>query len=161
DLQAREMKTLIEEAGRDYVGSCLDSGNPVWALEDPHLTLETLAPYVLTTHIRDSAVWEEPGKGIAGHWTALGDGNVGIDRWVKPFAGLCPGRPLPLEIIITRQPRIHNYQDPSFWDAFPSTPASEFARFLRLAREGKPHHPPDLPAGVRPDTPQYKSFLVD
>ncbi|HYM13169.1 MAG TPA: sugar phosphate isomerase/epimerase, partial [Bryobacterales bacterium] len=39
DLQAREMKTLIEEAGRDFVGSCLDSGNPVWAIEDPHLTL--------------------------------------------------------------------------------------------------------------------------
>lgn len=161
DLQAREMKTLIEEAGRDYVGSCLDSGNPVWAAEDPHLTLETLAPYVLTTHVRDSALWEEPGKGIAVHWTAMGDGNVGIDRWVNRFAELCPGRPLSLEIIITRQPRIHNYLDPAFWDAFPSTPAWEFARFLRLARQGAPHHPPELPAGVRPDTPQYKSFLVE
>src|SRR5262245_42896045 len=82
DLQAREMKMLIEEAGRDYVGSCLDSGNPVWTIEDPHLTLETLAPYVLTTHIRDSAVWEEP-RGIAVQWTAMGEGNVAIDRWVK------------------------------------------------------------------------------
>jgi hypothetical protein len=26
------------------------------ALEDPHVTLETLAPYVLTSHVRDSAV---------------------------------------------------------------------------------------------------------
>ena len=39
DMQARELKTLVEEAGRDFVGVCLDSGNPLWTLEDPHLTL--------------------------------------------------------------------------------------------------------------------------
>ena len=55
DLQARELKRLIEEAGADFVGACLDAGNPVWAIEDPHLTLETLAPYVVTSHVRDSA----------------------------------------------------------------------------------------------------------
>jgi len=159
DLQAREMKTLLEEAGRDFAGSCLDSGNPVWAIEDPHLTLETLAPYVLTTHIRDSAVWEEP-AGVAVAWTALGEGTIGIDRWVRRFAELCPGRPLALEIIVTRQPRIHRYQEPSFWNAFPSTPAWEFARFLRLARQGSPRRPADPPAGAAPGTPEYKAFLV-
>jgi sugar phosphate isomerase/epimerase len=51
DMQAREVKMLIEEAGKDFVGSCLDSGNPLWTIEDPHLTLETLAPYVLTSHV--------------------------------------------------------------------------------------------------------------
>lgn len=159
DLQAREMKTLIEGAGRDFVGSCLDSGNPVWAIEDPHLTLETLAPYVLTTHIRDSAVWEEP-KGIATQWTAMGEGTIGIDRWVARFAELCPGKPLSLEIIVTRQPRIHNYLDPSFWNAFPSTPAWEFARFMRLARQGSPRYPAEPSASVKPDSPEYKAFLV-
>jgi hypothetical protein len=28
DMQAREVKALIEEAGKDFVGSCLDTGNP-------------------------------------------------------------------------------------------------------------------------------------
>ncbi len=158
DLQAREMKMLIEEAGRDFVGSCLDSGNPVWAIEDPHLTLETLAPYVLTTHARDSAVWEEA-AGIAVQWTAMGDGTIGIDRWVKRFAELCPGKPLSLEIIVTRKPRVHNYQDPAFWDLYRSTPAWEFARFLRLARQGSPRYPPE-PPGIKPDAPEYKAFLV-
>ena len=150
DLQAREMKALIEEAGRDFVGSCLDSGNPVWAIEDPHLTLETLAPYVLTSHVRDSAVWEDP-AGIAVQWTPMGEGTIGIDRWVARYAELCPGKPLSLEIIVTRQPRIHNYLDPGFWDAFGGTPASEFARFLRLARHGAPRYPPEPPAGVTPE----------
>ena len=48
DMQGRELKSLIDGAGSDFVGACLDSGNPLWAVEDPHLTLETLAPYVLT-----------------------------------------------------------------------------------------------------------------
>lgn len=30
DMQAWEVKTLIEAAGKDYVGSCLDTGNPIW-----------------------------------------------------------------------------------------------------------------------------------
>ena len=45
DLQAREMKMMIEAVGKDVMGVCLDSGNPVWMLEDPHFTLETLIPY--------------------------------------------------------------------------------------------------------------------
>ncbi len=159
DLQAREMRTLIEEAGRDFAGSCLDSGNPVWAIEDPHFTLETLAPYVLTTHVRDSAVWEEP-RGIAVQWTAMGEGTVGIDRWVKRYDELCPGKPLSLEIIITHQPRFHPYLEPSFWDVYRGTPASELARFLRLAKQGSPHYPPE-PLGIQPDTPAYKAFLVE
>ncbi len=81
DMQAREVKALIEAAGKDFVGSCLDSGNPVWAIEDPLLTLEILGPYVVTTHIRDSAVFEHP-RGAAVQWVALGG-----------FPVLC--RPLP------------------------------------------------------------------
>src|SRR4051812_4873499 len=47
DVQAREMKAAIEAIGADVIGVCLDSGNPVWMLEDPHTTLETLIPYAL------------------------------------------------------------------------------------------------------------------
>jgi sugar phosphate isomerase/epimerase len=30
DMQAPELKQLIEESGKDFVGACLDSGNPLW-----------------------------------------------------------------------------------------------------------------------------------
>jgi len=146
DLQAREMKMLIEEAGTDFVGCCLDSGNPVWAIEDPHLTLETLAPYVLTTHVRDSAVWEES-EGIAVQWTALGEGTIGFGRWLARFAQLCPGKPLSLEIITSHPPRLHRCFETAFWTAYPSMPAWEFARFVKLAREGKPPAPAPQASG--------------
>ncbi len=139
DMQARELKGLIEEAGKDFVGACLDSGNPLWTIEDPHLTLETLAPYVVTSHVRDSAVWRSE-RGAAVAWTRMGDGNIGIDDYVRNYAALCPGKPLSLEVIVTG-PRNFNYHDPKFWDAYRKTPAWEFARFVTLVERGAPRPP--------------------
>jgi sugar phosphate isomerase/epimerase len=141
DMQARELKILIEESGKDFVGACLDSGNPLWTLEDPHLTLETLSPYVLTSHIRDTAVWAVP-EGAAVSWVRMGEGNVGIDEYVRKYIRLCSGRALSLEVIVVPQPRIFAYHDAKFWDPYRKTPAWEFARFLKLVDGGKPHPNP-------------------
>lgn len=136
DMQARELKMLIEEAGRDFVGACVDSGNPLWTMEDPHLTLEVLHPYALTSHVRDSAVWRVK-EGAAVRWVRMGEGNVGIDSYVRKYAELCPGRALSMECIVTG-PRIFAYRDAKFWDAYRHTPAWEFERFIAIAEEGKP-----------------------
>src|SRR5439155_1860681 len=137
DMQARELKMLIEEAGKDFVGACLDSGNPLWTLEDPHLTLETLAPYVLTSHVRDTAVWRDQGR-VAVQWVRMGEGNIGIRDYAKKYRELCPGRAFSLEVIVT-QPRLFAYGEPKFWEPYRKTPAWEFARFLALSDKGQPH----------------------
>ena len=137
DMQASELKRLIEEAGSDFVGACLDSGNPLITLEDPHFSLETLAPYVLTSHVRDTAVWLTD-KGAAAAWVRMGEGNVGIDEFVRQYVALCPGRALSLEIIISPQPRPFPFHEPDFWDAYRAVPAWQFARFLKIAAAGKP-----------------------
>src|SRR4051794_11212310 len=64
DMQAWELVSLIEEAGKEYVGATLDSGNATWTMEDPLASLETLGPDTLSTGIRDSMIWEyeEGGK---------------------------------------------------------------------------------------------------
>lgn len=136
DLQARELKTLIEESGKDVIGACIDSGNPVWALEDPHLTLETLHPYILTSHVRDSQLWRTP-EGIAVRWTRMGEGNVDIAGWVRKYQQLCPGKALSMEIIVTGA-RNYAVFDRKFWEGYKNTPAWEFSRFLAIADKGKP-----------------------
>jgi sugar phosphate isomerase/epimerase len=145
DMQAHELKQLIEESGKDFVGACLDSGNPCWTLEDPHVTLETLHPYVLTSHVRDSAVWRVP-EGAAVSWVRMGQGNVAIDEYCRKYAELCPGRALSLESIVT-SPRVFAFRDAKFWDAYRDVPAWAFARFLEIADRGQPHaaepRPPD------------------
>jgi sugar phosphate isomerase/epimerase len=137
DMQGREVKTIIEESGKDYVASCLDAGNPLWVVEHPLVTLETLAPYVVTTHLRDSILFEHP-RGAAGQWVALGDGNVDFVEFTRRFRELCPRSSMQLEIITGRPPRIIPYLEQDFWKAFPKTPAAEFARFVALAKTGKP-----------------------
>ena len=145
DLQAREMKMMIEAVGKDVMGVCLDSGNPVWMLEDPHFTLDTLIPYAETCHVRDSAVWKVP-EGIAVRWVNMGDGNVDIDGWIKKFIQAKPGLPIIFENLVSGNPRIHKIYDPAFWDNWRQTPAWEFSRFLAVAEKGTPK-----PAVPRPE----------
>jgi sugar phosphate isomerase/epimerase len=151
DMQARELKSLIEAAGKDFVGACLDSGNPCWTIEDPHLTLDTLYPYVLTSHIRDSAVWRVP-EGAAVAWVRMGEGNVDIEGYCRKYATLCPGKALSIESIVTGG-RVYPYRDPKFWDAYRNTPAWEFQRFVEIAERGKargiPAKPPDRETAQR------------
>ncbi len=136
DMQARELKMLVETAGTDFVGVCIDSGNAPWAIEDPHLTLDILAPHVLTSHMRDSAVWNTP-AGVVAQWTRMGEGNVDIARYIRTYVEKCPGRAASLELIMHRQ-RTFDYHDDQFWAAYPATPAREFARFLTRAEKGEP-----------------------
>ena len=134
DMQARELKSLVEKAGPGFVGVCLDSGNPLWTIEDPHLTLEVLHPYVLTSHVRDSMVWNV-GQGAAVTWVPMGRGNVDIDSYVRKYGELCPGKALSLESIVFG-PKILPYRDPAFWDAYRKTPAWEFERYVAIAERG-------------------------
>lgn len=155
DMQAREVKTIIVESGPDFVASCLDTGNPIWCIEDPFVTLETLAPYVVTTHVRDSAVFEAP-RGAAGQWVALGDGCLDLPRFVEQFRKLCPKSSMQLEIITGRPPLLLPYLEADFWKAFPKMPAAEFARFLALVKSGHPF----MGAMVIEDVPNQKAPVM-
>ncbi len=160
DLQSHQLKMLVEEAGTDYAGALYDAGNATWTLEDPLTALETLAPYLLTTGIRDSALWQTP-EGAAVQWVAMGDGNAGIERVARRFAELCPGKTFCLEIINTRSPRMFPYRRDEFWANYRDVPAWVFARFERLAESGEVYgKTPAGPAGVDEKSAAFRRFLV-
>lgn len=135
DLQAWELAELIEEAGKDYVGATIDSGNATWTLEDPVRNLEILGPYAVSSGIRDSMVWEYE-EGAKVQWTAMGDGCVDLKTYVRRFAEICPGTPIQLEII-SGFARPFPYLQPDFWKPYPRARASDFAAFLALAKRGR------------------------
>ena len=141
DLQARQLRALVEEAGTDYVGTLLDSGNATWTLEDPFHTMEVLAPLALTTGIRDSRIWIEDGT-VNVMWVPMGKGNVGIGRWAKRFSELRPDLAFSLEIINLRAPRKFPVNDEGFWEHYRDVPAWVYERFLSIARSGEPYSPP-------------------
>jgi sugar phosphate isomerase/epimerase len=137
DFQARELKALVEDVGPDILGICLDSGNPLWMMEDPHLTLEMLGPYTLVSHVRDTAVWRVP-EGVAVRWVNMGDGNVDIDGWIRKLLVMKPGLPITFENIVSGAPRIIRAFEAATFADYPKMPAVELARFLALAEKGKP-----------------------
>ncbi len=140
DLQALQLRALVEEAGTSYVGTLLDAGNATWTLEDPMHTLEVLAPLALTTGIRDSRIWLEDGQAHV-MWVPLGQGNVGVGRWATRLRELRPDLAFSLEMINLRAARAFAVNDPSFWDHYRDVPAWVYEGFMRLARAGSPHTP--------------------
>ena len=145
DMQAWELVTLIEAAGKDYVGATMDTGNATWTLEDPMEVLETLGPYTASTGLRDSMVWEYA-EGAWVQWVATGDGLVDWKAFFQRFAVLCPGVPANFEVI-SGIPRNFPYLKESFWKTFPKARASDFARFVAMAKRGHQIQPPGRTSG--------------
>jgi 3-oxoisoapionate decarboxylase len=138
DLLCWETRQLIEGAGKEFVGSYLDTGNPVFVFEDPMETVETLGPLALTFHLRDSVLYEARG-GIAVQWVPLGDGVVDFHRLVARARQLCPSVCVYIKPITGRPPVVRPYLDPEFMKTFPDLKASTLARFLALAKSGHPY----------------------
>ncbi|HEX5414339.1 MAG TPA: sugar phosphate isomerase/epimerase family protein [Chloroflexota bacterium] len=139
DLLARELKALVEAVGTDAVGVCLDTGNPAYGGEDPVLTTEILAPYVVTSHVRDTRVWTVE-DGAMAQWAPLGEGNVDLQRIVQILREQAPNPPVDLEIITGSNPKHLDYLAPEsqVWRMYPDMPARDFARFVALAQQGTP-----------------------
>jgi sugar phosphate isomerase/epimerase len=154
DLQAWEFKQLVEAAGPDYTGIYMDTGNPVFVLEHPLTTLETLAPYVLTLHLRDSVVYEHK-RGVAVQWVPLGEGTVDFREIMARARELCPGVHVYIKPITGRPPQVLPYLEDDFWKLYPKARGADLARFLALARKGGPYEKPmvieDLPGRPIPE----------
>jgi len=150
DLLARELRDLVEAVGSDSVGVCLDTGNPTYAAEDPLVTCEVLAPYTLTTQVRDTRVWATE-HGAMAQWVPFGDGNVGIESVIDYLIAHAAAAPINLEVITGRAPRELQYLDPSseFWRMYPGMLARDFVRFTtRAARSAaQPFEQLVLPTG--------------
>ena len=157
DVQASQLKGLVEAAGTDYVGALLDAGNAAWTLEDPHHALEVLAPIAATTGVRDSRIWLAE-AGAAVMWVPLGEGNVDIKLWRKRLAELRPDLPFSLEIINVPSPRMFEFRKPEFWEAYRDVPAWVFAGFLKLAEQGRPYEAPRPPVSREQDEQAFRAW---
>ncbi|MGI8671762.1 MAG: sugar phosphate isomerase/epimerase family protein [Luteitalea sp.] len=139
DMRAEEVAALVEMAGRDFVGVNFDSGNSLWTLENPLDALEIVAPYIVTTSLRDGVVTDIP-TGCRVTWTAMGDGQIDFVRFMPRFAELCSGVPVHIETISGVGRDFPIFED-QFWAAWPRLEGSNLARFLRMARRKVPVAP--------------------
>jgi sugar phosphate isomerase/epimerase len=157
DLQAWQTRELIQTAGKEFVGSYLDTGNPVFVAEHPLTTIEELGPYAVCFHLRDSVVYNVPG-GIAVKWVPLGEGTLDFKALVARAAEILPEVYIYCKPITARPPvTIPVYSD-EFWTRwFPRARSKDLSRFLALAREGKPYDK----AEVAEDEPKSVARYMD
>ncbi len=151
DMHSWELRDLIEEAGKDFVGANLDSGNAAWTLEDPHEALEILGPYTVCSSLRDDMIWETPdGSSIA--WTAAGEGLMDWKKYVARWSALCPKVPIHIETI-SGFSRNFPHKTEAFWKDYEKRPET-FAKFQAMAKRGKPL--PNFKAANREDEQKFQ-----
>lgn len=144
DMHSWELRRLIDEAGTDFVGANVDTGNAAWTLEDPMDVVERLGPVALCSSLRDVMVWETP-EGAAVQWTAAGEGQIDWRRLAERWSALCPGTPVIIETISGAQ-RSFPYRQEEFWRHYDRRPEA-LARFEALAKRGRPLTPFRAPPG--------------
>ncbi|MCC6389121.1 MAG: sugar phosphate isomerase/epimerase [Bryobacterales bacterium] len=159
ELQAWETRQLIETAGKEFVGSYLDTGNPVFVAEDPITTVEELGPYAVTFHLRDSVVYEHP-DGIAVQWVPLGEGAVDFKALVDRASQILPPVHIYCKPITARPPVVIPVYSTEFWNKwFPRARSRDLARFLALAKRGRPYDKPHVMADVAGARERYMEAL--
>ena len=159
ELQAWETRQLIETAGKEFTGSYLDTGNPVFVAEDPLTTVEQLGPYAVSFHLRDSVVYEHP-DGIAIQWVPLGEGTIDFKSLVARAAAILPPVHIYCKPITARPPVVLPVYSEEFWTKwFPRARSRDLARFLALARRGRPYDKPHIAADLPEVRDRYMEAL--
>ena len=134
DLRSEELLELIEAVGTDVCGVMLDPGNGLWAMEDPMVHLQALAPHVVCNSLRDYMVWESA-EGATFEWTAVGDGLMDVSTYVQTLAKSNPSMPIFVESI-SNSARPIPFLTYEHWKGYPNLTAANIVDFLKLCRRG-------------------------
>jgi sugar phosphate isomerase/epimerase len=133
DWRAAELAELLRELGSEWVGVTLDFGNNLALLEDPRYVVDTLAPYTISTHIKDMGLTEYP-DGFLLAEVPLGTGVLDLPALVATCRKHRPDVTFNLEMI-TRDPLKIPCLTEAYWATFGTVPGADLARTLRLVRE--------------------------
>ncbi|MEJ7710893.1 MAG: hypothetical protein WKF84_13770 [Pyrinomonadaceae bacterium] len=82
DWLADELAWMLCRVSSSYLGACVDFGNNLALLEDSVEVAEKLAPFVVTTHLKDMALTPYD-HGFELSEVALGDGFLPLAKIIK------------------------------------------------------------------------------
>jgi sugar phosphate isomerase/epimerase len=133
DWTTDELVAILERYSSEYFGVCLDFGNNISLLDSPMETIEKLAPFTVTTHIKDMAV-EPYEEGILMSEVVLGQGYLDLPRAVNLIRQARPQTRITLEMI-TRDPLKIPMLTDRYWATFPDKTGLDLARTLRFVND--------------------------
>jgi 3-oxoisoapionate decarboxylase len=139
DWTADEHLALMKKYSSEYLGVCLDFGNNISLLDDPMDVVVKLAPYTVSTHLKDMAVASHQ-SGFLMSEMPLGQGFLDLPKMISLIQQARPSTRLSLEMI-TRDPLVIPCLTDKYWITFPERNGVYLARTLNLVRKedrGKP-----------------------
>lgn len=133
DWTTDEMVSLLKQRSSEHLGVCLDTGNNISLLDDAMSTVEALAPFARSTHIKDMGIrpYED---GFLLSEMPLGEGMLDMRRIVETIRRASPHTRMTLEMITRNPLRVPCLTD-RYWATFPHRSGLYLARTLRLAAE--------------------------
>ena len=142
DWRIDEHLDLLKHLDSEWIGVNLDFGNNISLLEHPHDVAEALAPFVMTTHVKDMALAEHD-DGFLLSEVPLGDGILDMKRMMSTCTKANPSVWFNLEMITRNPLRVPVFLD-SYWHTMNRLPAPDLARTLKLAKAGNSNSLPTI-----------------
>ena len=139
DWTADEMAALMKSHSSEYLGVCLDFGNNIALLDDPIKVTEKLAPFTISTHVKDMGVeWFDDGFLLSE--VILGRGLLNLGRMISLVRQSRPATRFLLEMI-TRDPLQVPCLTDKYWVTFPDRNGVFLARTMQLVQKYKSPKP--------------------
>jgi 3-oxoisoapionate decarboxylase len=142
DWTAEEHAALMRRFSSEYLGVTLDTGNNFSLLDEPYSVIETLAPWAVTTHIKDMALGEYA-DGFLLSEVNLGDGMLDMPRILKTIRKARPKVRIILEMI-TRDPLKVPVWTDKYWLTFADRRATALAKTIQLVKKNPARVPPPM-----------------
>ncbi len=135
DWRIDEMLGWLKRLSSEHIGVCLDTGNSIALLEDPHDVVDAYAPWTFTTHLKDMAVAEYD-DGFLLSEVPLGQGFLDLPRVIATLHKARPEVRLNLEMI-TRDPLRVPCLTKKYWATMGDVPGLTLADALARVRRHK------------------------
>jgi sugar phosphate isomerase/epimerase len=132
DWTLEQIVEIFKGYSSENVGACLDFGNNISLLDDPMDVVEQLAPYAVTTHVKDMGLEFYP-DGFLLSEVRLGEGVLDLPRMFTMIRQARPKTHFILEMI-TRDPLKIPCLTDGYWSTFPDRSGRNLARTLRLVQ---------------------------
>lgn len=138
DWRVDEMLVWLKRLSSEHVGVCLDTGNSIALLEEPHEVVEAYAPWTFTTHLKDMGVAEYE-EGFLLSEVPLGQGFLDLRRVIDTLRKARPEVRLNLEMI-TRDPLRVPCLTKKYWATLGQVSGTVLADALACVRRHKATH---------------------
>jgi len=134
DWRAEEQAAVFRALDSPWIGVCLDFGNNLSLLEDPLDVARILAPWILTTHVKDMGLRTDP-EGFLLSEVPLGTGCLDVPGLVALCRASRPEAGFFLEMI-ARDPLRVPCRTAAYRETFLPWPEEDFRRTLAQAEAG-------------------------